>query len=231
MKTHRRSLASLLLIALSQTLPAASLTWDGDPATPGLQVGATPPPREWNSSNTNWWDGAANVSWNSATPDSATFDLGVALAGNAIITLTEPVTVAALTFNPRSTSNQFQIDGSSLLTFAENATVKVDGTNIIWCPISGGFSKTSGGRLIIGNDNTAYSGIINFPSDRLQIGNNGNVGGLGTGSVVLGNESAAAQLIYRRRYAFNVLNAASGNGRAQFELNTDSSVKIGRAHV
>ena len=66
-----RSLFACSLIALG-SLEAAQLTWDADPATPGLQDGAG----TWDDVQTNWWDGAANTNWTSLTPDDATLGAG-----------------------------------------------------------------------------------------------------------------------------------------------------------
>src|SRR5262245_36040765 len=75
------ALSGLMLLIGKLTAQATALTWDADPTTGGLQDGGG----TWNSVTNSWWDGAANTTWNSATPDTATFGVGSGAAGNITI--------------------------------------------------------------------------------------------------------------------------------------------------
>ena len=63
------TVAAVLACGVASNVRATSLTWDANTGVGGAQNGAG----TWKTSNNNWWDGAANVSWNNATPDQATF--------------------------------------------------------------------------------------------------------------------------------------------------------------
>lgn len=84
------SLAALTL-AWSATSSAANVTWDANTGTTGSQDGAG----NWNTANTNWWNGSANVSF--AAADNVTF--GSVAANTAhTVTLDASTTVGNLTF-------------------------------------------------------------------------------------------------------------------------------------
>ena len=78
---------TLLTILSAGTAQAASLTWDADTVTAGAQDGNG----TWDQTNTNYWDGAANDTYD--TFDSITFGSGGtgtvtlgAMSGAAVIT-------------------------------------------------------------------------------------------------------------------------------------------------
>jgi autotransporter-associated beta strand protein len=81
-----RLLGLALASCISLSLHAATITWDGTPTTasPGAQDGAgfwgTP------ASNTNWWNGVANVVWNNANSDTAVFGSNTTAATTVTIT-------------------------------------------------------------------------------------------------------------------------------------------------
>src|SRR5262245_58969295 len=65
-----RSCAALALLALiAVPTQAGTIWWDPVPATPGPGDASG----SWSTaaSNTNWWDGAQNVTWNNANSDLA----------------------------------------------------------------------------------------------------------------------------------------------------------------
>ncbi len=111
----------LVLLCLASLAAAAPLTWDADPATAEAQGGGG----AWNTSSNNWWDGTANTTWNSATPDAATFG-GTGAAG--VVTVGENVTADSLTFANAGTGN-YTLGGTATLTvnngvtFAKAATI------------------------------------------------------------------------------------------------------------
>ena len=101
------ALAAALLLAGGPVL-AANLTWDANGSTaPNPSDGSD----TWNTSNFNWWTGAANVTWNNGTPDSAIFGAGA--AGNYTVNLGEAITANTLTFNAGST---YTIAGGNTLS-------------------------------------------------------------------------------------------------------------------
>ena len=200
---------------------AANLSWDGDPATSGIQQGGG----TWNTSNNNWWNGTTNGAWNNASLDTAVFDTGAALTlAQVSIALGEPISVGGLVFNPRHTGNVFAITGTHNLTLVGTPDIEMTNTSRIDAPLVGDFNKTGGGRLILNNNNPGLTGTITVTADRLQIGNNGTTGGLGSASVVL--DSATSQLILRRAGAFTFPNAVSGAGRVILQLNSTSNVQL-----
>lgn len=83
------------LVAIAQMAHAVANTWDADTGTAAAQDGSG----TWTTgvSENNWWDGAANAVWSSATPDDAIIGAGSGAAGT--ITLGEDITVGNLRFN------------------------------------------------------------------------------------------------------------------------------------
>ena len=97
--------AAALLVAftLSTTAQAVSLTWDADTVTAGAQDGNG----TWDQTNTNYWDGAANDTYD--TFDSITFGSG----GTGTVTLGSNVR-----------------GGGNHITFANNYTIDTNGLYI-----------------------------------------------------------------------------------------------------
>ena len=86
MKTTNLKLSfatSLATLLCAFGVQATNLTWDADTNTPAAQDGAG----NWTTANgsINWWDGTANVTWNNATPDNATFGAGSGAAATVVI--------------------------------------------------------------------------------------------------------------------------------------------------
>ena len=147
-------LICLATIAGTLGIRAANLTWDADPiTTAGAQDGAG----NWTSlaSNTNWWDGAANVTWNNATPDNAIFGAGSGVAGTVTVPSNTTNTVGNITFNApgsatyqiaagSSTTSKLNLSGTPAITVASG----VFATNLV--VLSGtSFTKLGAGTLII----------------------------------------------------------------------------------
>ncbi len=157
MKTTCLKLSRLIAVWLGIgiiRLHAANLTWDADAITvTGAQDGVG----NWTAlaANTNWWDGAANVTWNNATPDSATFGAGSGAAGTVTVPSSTTLTVSNITFNAAGsggynlaagspTSSKLNLSGTPTITvasgvFATNAVVFA-GTS---------FTKLGGGTLVL----------------------------------------------------------------------------------
>ena len=102
---------------------AAVFTYDADTATSGAQDGAG---AGWNttSSNTAWWNGAANVAWAASSTDTAAFGAG----GTAGTVTVGTVSAGKLIFNANSGS-AYTLSGGTIslgsggITANENATV------------------------------------------------------------------------------------------------------------
>ena len=156
MKTSslKLKLTSLATLVCAIGLHAANLTWDADAITvPGAQDGAG----NWTSLavNTNWWDGAANVTWNNATPDNATF--GATSGTNFTVTVSSNTTntVGNITFNANggggynlaagsSSTSKINLSGTPTITVASG----VFATNLV--VLSGtSFTKLGAGTLVL----------------------------------------------------------------------------------
>jgi autotransporter-associated beta strand protein len=225
----RNFAVSLLLVALAALPPAhaASLTWDsnGPTAPPMLNGSGT-----WNTSTANWWNGAANVTWNNATPDSAAFGSGTntsAWVTANVVTLGTGITVGNLLFtnwnsgSSGTTNMQYQITGNTL-TLAGTPTITTRSDGLITSTLVGtGFTKDGAGILRVDGTSTAYTGAATISAGTLQIGNNGGGGQLGTGNII--NNSS---FVLRRAAAFTLVNNVSGTGSVSFQLNSSSAVTL-----
>jgi fibronectin-binding autotransporter adhesin len=177
-------LTSLATIASALSLHAADLTWDADPlTTAGPQDGAG----NWTAltSNTNWWDGTNNVTWNNATPDNATFGSASEAAGTVTVPALTTTTVGNITFNAPGSGGYNIAAGSSTtskLELSGNPTINVASgvfaTNLV--VLSGtSFTKSGAGTFVlkpgapnINSGPTVVSGgtlIIGSSSGRLVI--------------------------------------------------------------
>ena len=146
-------LIGLAIIAGTMGIRAANLTWDADAiTTAGAQDGAG----SWTSlaSNTNWWDGAANVTWTNGTLDNATFGAGSGAAGTVTVASSTTITVSNITFNaPGSggyniaagnSSSRISLSGTPAMTVANG----VFATNLVI--LSGtSFTKLGAGTLVL----------------------------------------------------------------------------------
>lgn len=96
---------------------SATLFWDGDTGSAGLQDGGG----NWNTVDSNRWFNGGYSPWDNAAFDSATFGHDNGNAGT--VTLVEPITAQALTFFPAST-NTYTLAGNATnkLTLAGPAT-------------------------------------------------------------------------------------------------------------
>jgi autotransporter-associated beta strand protein len=145
--------------ALAVTRPAMATILNWDPNMTGAASGGT---GTWDTVNLQWFDGAADVAWNNATPDSAVF------AGAAgTVSLAGPITAAALSVN----SNNYVIDlnGSNLTVngstggSATLGTVTITNTGGTTSTFATGTLSGAGPRLS-GNMNVTYTGGAWTPS-------------------------------------------------------------------
>ena len=141
-------LTALATIGAAFGLHATNLTWDATTGTTGAQDGAG----TWTNAvpNINWWDGAANVTWNNATPDNAIFGAGSGAAGTVTVQTLTTNTVGNITFNA---------PGSGSYTIAGNNTtsskVNLSGSPTIY--VTNGVSATITVMLSSNIDSTAAS--------------------------------------------------------------------------
>jgi len=159
--------ARLLLFAVALlfagSVHAVDLAWDANTGTAGAQDGAG----TWSTANTNWLTGSANTSWNSTTPDSATFGAGG--AGSYTVALGEPITAQALSF---AAGPDYTLSGNTLTVASK--TISVAGTATIASQLAGsGLTKNGVGTLVLTAANT-YSGatVVNGGTLRLDGGDN-----------------------------------------------------------
>ncbi len=178
MKTPLQKLLCLAALATLYFVPsvhATNLTWDSDAiTTSGAQDGAG----NWTAltTNTNWWDGAANVTWNNATPDNATFGANSGAAGTVTIPSSTTITVGNLTFNApgsggyniaagSSSTSRLNLSGTTITVasgvFATNLVVlsgtsftKLGAGTFVLKPgaanINSGPTAVGGGTLVVG---------------------------------------------------------------------------------
>lgn len=151
----------LLFNLTTLALPAmgANLTWDATTATTGSQDGAG----AWNTSNTNWWDGATNLSFTSG--DNVTFGSGSG-AGGTITVDAGGVTAGTLTFN-QTGSSSYTISGGSITGGAliKNGTMglRFDNANSFTSvTVNSGPNSQSDGALRLGNAGALGTAPITF---------------------------------------------------------------------
>lgn len=131
-RSIRHSLPVAALLATASWSPAATVIWDADPATSGLQdVGGT---AIWKEGNNNWFDDliTTNVPWSNAEENYVTF--GYAESPNAVarlVTVDGTVNVNRMTFKrfqnaPNlGTNAAFSFTGGTI-QLAPQATIQID---------------------------------------------------------------------------------------------------------
>jgi fibronectin-binding autotransporter adhesin len=135
-----RLTASLAVLALSTAAtPAAPVTWDATPTTPGAQDGNG----NWGTAanNTNWWNGTANVTWTNANGDTAV--LGVNTATASTVTLTNKVTVGGITYSNAGTA-AYTVAGGSTTVIPVAAATNLTFTGVSPTILLAGHNVTNG---------------------------------------------------------------------------------------
>jgi len=188
---------SMVLLMLTwqvgQPLQAATLYWDADTialsnSITGANIGGS---GTWNTTNTNWWDGA------SSTDTIASFgsgDTAVFSGLGGIVQLTSPFSLGGITFSQTPAGSTFNITGDG--TTATQLTlqgagsapgalaVNVAGTDTISAIIAGAnglnYSSTTTGTLLLSGANT-FSGTINISSGTLAAFSDANLGAAANG--------------------------------------------------
>jgi autotransporter-associated beta strand protein len=150
---------------------AATLTWDGDTTTPGLQDG----PGNWDTTSTNrWWTGANYQFWNNADDDIAVFGVGTNDAGTNV-SLAAAITVGGLVFNPPGSGIYTIRQGTTThpLTLAGTPTITANADAVISAVIKGvSFVKNGSGTLTLaGSPNypNTYSGPVTVNAGTLLL--------------------------------------------------------------
>lgn len=105
---------------------AASLIWDATNTTAGVQEGVG----NWtiNATDTNWWNGSANVAWNNANGDIAVFGSNTAqnFSTQFRVTNTVDMTLGGILFNQ---SYLVGVVGGSQLIFNDGSVITNASTN------------------------------------------------------------------------------------------------------
>jgi fibronectin-binding autotransporter adhesin len=163
MKTYPALLASLICIANLPALHAAPLTYDGS-LNAGLQDGGG---TGWNTTNTNWWDGSANVVWSNSDTSEAIF--GVTTTQPDATVNVSTVTTNKITFTALSAGN-YQLLGGTITLAGTGPSIVNNNTAsngaIIRSKLVGtaGFTKSGAGTLSFGagSDLSEMSGTIDL---------------------------------------------------------------------
>lgn len=224
-RNQKRSVHGAMAVGIAAALfapalSAATLTWDANTSTSGAQDGSG----TWNTANTNWWNGAANVTWNNATPDNATFG---AVSGNAgVITLGEHITVGTLRLDVPGSGLGYTLAGSGANTLTVSSIVPVTGTiSTINTTLAGtgNVNIAGGGSVALTGANT-YTGTTTIASGATVIVNS--LGNDGETSSSLGAPTGADRTI--------ILGSANSAGIINYvggATSTDRNVDISNANA
>lgn len=212
------SAATLICLAFPPaTISAATYTWDADTGTTGIQDGSG----DWNTANTNWWDGSANVSWNSAELDWAAFGAGG--TGSYTVTLAAGIEANRVIFNA---GPNYTLDGGALSLKRKDSTdsrLTIVSETALNCPMiveGNAWNKDGSGTLILNvaspgntkyvnhsvgiirlrNNQAAGSGYVNVSSGAcLEVENDIRV----ANTVYIGNTSASSTTVNFRNNSGN----------------------------
>ena len=155
-------------------MKGATYDWD---QTGGGALGGT---GTWNTSNSNWWNGASNIAWPNLT-DTARF--GGTTGG--LVTLGSAINAGGLIFNTRGYSiagggNALTLNGGTMTGIAVNGfgnraaiDAQITGTS--------GLTKTGNGVLVLSNNSNNFTGNVMVNQGALVVTNPAQ---LGSGSLV-----------------------------------------------
>lgn len=164
MKSSPALLTALICIASPvAALHAATYTYDGS-LNAGLQDGGG---LGWNTTNTNWWDGTANVAWSNSGADEAVFGV-TSTQADATVNVSA-VTANKITFTSLSAGN-YQLLGGTITLEGTGPSIVNNNTAgngaIIRSKLVGtsGFTKSGAGSLSFGagSDLSEVSGTIDL---------------------------------------------------------------------
>jgi autotransporter-associated beta strand protein len=197
------------MMAMTVSVHAGSLTWDGNGSTTPNPNGGT---GNWDVNSTaTWWNGTANVVWPAlgGTDDDAVF---ANTAGT--VSLTTPITANGLTFNTTGyllQGNTLTLNGTTpTITTAASVSATIDsvlaGTSL---------TKAGAGTLTLTAANT-YNSTTTISAGTLALSNGNNrlptgttVNFSGTSSLDLGSTS---QTLANMTVANNVTGTVKGTG-------------------
>ena len=149
---------TLLTILSAGTAQAASLTWDADTVTAGAQDGNG----TWDQTNTNYWDGAANDTYD--TFDNITFGSG----GTGTVTLGSNVRGGG---NHITFANNYTIDtnglyiggqGNNTIRTKANVDASINGSGEFRMFVNSTLRTESGSTLTVDAKITENSGVENL---------------------------------------------------------------------
>jgi len=155
-ETLSLALASALPISLAASAHGASVTYDADLSTTGAQDGSG---LGWNTTDSNFWDGAANVLWPNTTADEAIFGAGNGAAG--------PVTVGTVNANKISFtapgSGNYDLSGGTITLGGTSPAIAVNADASIASTLAGSAGlSTSGSAVLTLTGAQTYNGAVTF---------------------------------------------------------------------
>ncbi len=189
----------------------ASLTWDADLGTAGAQDGDS----TWTAGTGSWWDGSANVNWNNAPPDIATFGAGA--DGNYAITVGSAITCGTpLTFN--NSGYALSAASAKAITFGGTATVAAGkiatiGNHVELSRSAGAFTLNGPGTLNVSGPGSKFGSSYGGASAigagaRVNVQNGGTL--FGGSSITLSGITGGSEL-YVNGGSVSVGAALNGN--------------------
>jgi len=194
------------LFSLASTLHAANYTWDST-AGGGLPVDGA---GAWNTTGTNWWNGAIDSAWTNLTTDTAVFGASNGTAGAITV---GTVTVGGITFNAAGSGN-YTLSGGTITLGGATPTITANVNATIGSTLAGSAGLTTGGGgvlTLIGAN--SYTGATVVSNGTLQIGNGGTAGSISSsGTITL--SSAGSTLAFNRtdNYGGNFGALITGSG-------------------
>jgi len=182
MKTTKLLTTALLALSAGGIAHAATLTWDEDPGTAGIQDGAG----TWDTTTNNWYDGANNVLWPNTTADEAILGDGGSISNAQQINLDGgSITLNKLTFASMGGGYYRLLSGTLAFGGADPTITVTDNIARIDTSMTGSVTKDGAGALDLRGDNSGLSSFT-VESGRVQVaGNTASLGGAGT-TVTLG---------------------------------------------
>lgn len=180
---------------------AASVTYDADTTTTAAQDGAG---AGWLTTNSNFWDGAANVVWPNTSADEAIF--GVASGAAASVTVGS-VTANKITFNAAGSGNYTLASG--IITLAGTTptiAANVDASISAALAGSAGLTKTGAGTLTLTGANT-FSGATTLSAGTVTVAGSSSSPN-STGALLVGGATAKGVLNINTSGTLNLATAS-----------------------
>jgi len=199
------------LLAAPQLIDAATYTWDST-AGGGAPVDGT---GAW-TTGTNWWNGTVDSAWTNLNTDTAVFGAGNGTAGAVTV---GAVTVNGLTFNAAS-SGTYTLSSGTITLAGTTPTITSNVNAAIGSILAGtaGLTTTGTGTLTLTGTNT-YSGGTTISAGKLQIGNGGIYGAIGSGNISI----ASGAILQFSRNTVAAPSWGSITGAGTLELTTSGS--------